>query len=58
MIEKNIPICPLMSAGSEFPIICNQEKCAWYVSGLKKCAMYMLGHNATLDVKTKTENKN
>ena len=52
-----IPVCPLMSAGNDITIVCSQEKCAWYMLNLKKCAVYMLGHNATLEVKEKMNKK-
>ena len=57
MSNNSIPVCPLMSAGNDIPIICVQDKCAWYLSNLKKCSMYVLGHNAMLDVKSKLEKK-
>lgn len=57
MANNSIPVCPLMSAGSEFPVVCVQEKCAWYILNLKKCSMFMLGHNAMLEVKNKIEKK-
>ena len=28
--EKSIPLCPLMSVGSQVEIVCMQENCAWY----------------------------
>ncbi len=52
-----IPVCPLMSAGNDFPIICLQEKCAWYIPNLKKCAVFSLGHSAMLDIKEKLDKK-
>ncbi len=45
--------CPLMSAGSEYPIVCTQEKCAWYMKNYKTCSMYILAHDAALNIKTK-----
>ncbi len=58
MANSQIPVCPLMSAGNEIPIICVQERCAWYISNLKKCSIYVVGHNGMLDLKKKLENKN
>ena len=49
-----IPICPLMSAGSDIEIVCAQEKCAWYLKNYKTCSVYLLAHNAALDAKGKT----
>ena len=57
MSKPLIPICPLMSAGNDITIVCVQERCAWYLSNIKKCSMYMLGHNAMIDVKNKVDNK-
>ena len=53
MVEKNIPFCPLMSAGKEIESICAQERCAWYMKNFKVCSMYMLAHDAALDVQAK-----
>jgi hypothetical protein len=50
---KPIPTCPLMSAGNSITIVCEQEKCAWYVAPLKTCAVYVIAHNALIDVKAK-----
>jgi len=57
MANNQIPICPLMSAGSEIPVVCLQERCAWYLVNLKKCSIYMLGHDSMLNVKSKLEKK-
>lgn len=46
MGEKNIPLCPLMSAGAEIDRVCTQERCAWYMLNVKKCSMYLLAYNA------------
>ena len=40
-MAKDIPYCPLMSAGSDIDKVCTLESCAWYVPSVKKCAMYM-----------------
>lgn len=31
MADKNIPYCPLMSAGADFEKVCSQDACAWYL---------------------------
>ena len=49
----SIPICPLMSAGSSVEIVCAQEKCSWYIKNYKTCSVYLLAHNAALDIKEK-----
>ena len=57
MSDKNIPFCPLMSAGSDFEKVCIQESCAWYLKNYKICSVYMLAHNAALDVQAKQAKK-
>ena len=52
-MTSQIPICPLMSAGNDKDVICAQERCAWYMKSYKTCSVYMLAHNAGLDVRTK-----
>lgn len=52
-MQKDIPFCPLMSAGSDIDKVCTLERCAWYVTSIKKCSIYLLGHNALLDVTQK-----
>ena len=47
----SIPYCPLMSAGNDIKTVCAQEKCAWYMKSTKVCAVYVLAHNATLEIK-------
>lgn len=48
-----IPICPIMSAGNDISVICAQENCAWYMKNNKTCSVYLLAHNAVLDIKQK-----
>lgn len=48
-----IPICPLMSAGQQMNLVCVQENCAWYIKNYKTCSVYILAHNAALDIKKK-----
>jgi len=57
MAGSSIPVCPLMSAGNDMTIICVQDKCAWYIPNLKKCSMYVLGHESMLEIKDKVSNK-
>lgn len=49
----SIPICPMMSSGGSVEILCAQERCAWYMKSYKTCSVYVLGHNAALDIKHK-----
>jgi len=46
-----------MSAGKDVTQVCMQEKCAWYMNTLKTCAVYVMAHNALLDVKAKQSEK-
>lgn len=52
-MAKDIPFCPLMSAGCEIDKVCTLDRCAWYVPSIKKCAMYTVAYNALLDVTAK-----
>ena len=52
--EKAIPLCPLMSVGSQVEIVCMQENCAWYLKNYKICsvnhsAIFLL-HSSELNV--------
>lgn len=40
-MAKDIPYCPLMSAGSDIDKVCTLESCAWYLPSVKKCSMYL-----------------
>lgn len=48
-----IPVCPLMTIGQPSAILCVQDNCAFYVKNFKMCSIYMMGHNAALDIKMK-----
>ncbi len=52
-----IPVCPLMSAGKDIEIVCAQDKCAWYIKNYKTCSIYLMAHNAALDIKQKQSAK-
>ncbi|MCI1273445.1 MAG: hypothetical protein LKG27_03315 [Clostridiaceae bacterium] len=52
-IKKEIPFCPLMSVGAGLDMVCTKERCAWYVSSVKKCSVYMIAYNALLDANSK-----
>ena len=52
-VDKTIPLCPLMSVGSQVEIVCMQENCAWYLKNYKICSVYMMAHNSMLDVQAK-----
>ncbi len=50
---SSIPVCPLLSAGKDINMMCLQESCAWYMKNYKTCSIYLMAHNAALDVKAK-----
>lgn len=52
---SDIPVCPLISAGQSTIQICAQESCAWYMKNYKTCAVYILAHNAALDIRQKQQ---
>ena len=52
--RKKIPFCPMLSCGANGNLqICLQEKCAWWMSSTKSCAMFVVAHNNILDIKSK-----
>ena len=51
--RKEIPFCPLMSAGSDIDKVCTQDRCAWYMAPTRKCAVYILGYNSLIDANSK-----
>ena len=53
--EGGTPSCPLLTIGSETDKLCMQETCAWYVKSYKVCSVYLLGHNAAVDIKLKQQ---
>lgn len=57
MSDKNIPYCPLMSAGNTVEVVCTQERCAWYLKNYKMCSVYILAHDAALDIAEKQNHK-
>lgn len=52
-MSESTPYCPLMSAGQEIERLCTQESCAWYLKAYKMCSVYVIAHNAALDVQSK-----
>ena len=57
MSNNQIPICPLMSAGNSIQVLCSQENCAWYMKSYKTCSVYLLAHDAALNIKAKQTKK-
>jgi len=57
MADKNIPYCPLMSAGKDIETVCTQDRCAWYLKNYKLCSMHVMAHNAALEIQAKQANK-
>ncbi len=46
-----------MSSGNDVQVVCAQESCAWYMKNYKTCSMYIIAHNAVLDIKKKQADK-
>lgn len=57
MADNSIPYCPLMSAGNTVEVVCAQERCAWYLKNYKMCSMYVVAHNAALEIQAKQSKK-
>lgn len=55
--KGGIPACPIMSIAQPSEVLCIQEACAWYVKNFKTCSVYLIGHNASLDIKSKLTQK-
>ena len=53
MTKNKLPICPLMSVGTDIDMVCIQDKCAWYVPNIQKCSMYMLAYESLINVSDK-----
>lgn len=47
------PICPIMSSGQDIPKVCAEEECSWFIKNYKTCSIYILAHNAALDIAKK-----
>jgi len=54
-MSDKIPRCPLMSAGSDIPVVCIQEDCAWYLKSYKACSIYLLGYDSAINIKNKQQ---
>lgn len=57
MAEKNIPYCPLMSAGKDIDAVCTLDRCAWYLKNYKMCSVHVMAHNAALEIQAKQSKK-
>ncbi|MBQ2645602.1 hypothetical protein IJG14_08545 [bacterium] len=51
--QGGIPACPILSIGQPSEVLCIQEGCGWYVKAYKTCSVYLIGHNAAVDIKLK-----
>ena len=50
--------CPMMSNGAENNyVLCQQEDCAWYLKNYKSCSIYVIAHDAALNIKAKQQPK-
>ncbi len=59
MSDNKIQYCPLLSIGTGgIDMVCTQENCAWYMSSVKKCSIYMLGYNALMETNSKRKPNN
>lgn len=56
-MPKEIPFCPLLSAGCDIDKVCTLDRCAWFLPSIKKCSLYMLAYNALLDTNAKQKAK-
>lgn len=56
-MAREIPYCPLLSAGCEIDKVCTLDRCAWYVPSVKKCSLYMLAYNALLETTDRQKSK-
>jgi len=56
-MADNTIYCPVSSAGNEVPVICMKEACAWYLNNYKKCAVFVLAHDAALNIQEKQAKK-
>jgi len=45
--------CPIMSDSNGNYILCQQEDCAWYLKNYKSCSVYVLAHDAALNIRAK-----
>lgn len=43
-----VPMCPLLS--SNHIALCVEDQCAWYIIPVKKCALYVLGHQSAVEL--------
>ena len=47
-----------MSNGTEGNyVVCQQEDCAWYLKNYKSCSIYVIAHDAALNIKAKQQPK-
>ena len=51
--KGGIPACPIMSINQPSEVLCIQDCCAWYSKSYKTCSVFLIGHNAALDIKSK-----
>ncbi len=51
--RKEIPFCPVMSAGCDIDKVCTQDRCAWYLASARKCAAYIIGYNSLVEANSK-----
>lgn len=50
MVDSPVPVCPLLSTRSDITELCLGDQCAWYVTPVRKCALYVMGHKGAVDL--------
>jgi len=48
--DSILQVCPLLSTRSGVTELCLGQDCAWYVTPVRKCALYVLGHKNAVDL--------
>lgn len=46
------PYCPLLSINKEFPVMCQEELCMWYVKQLKLCSLTVMAYTNALTLQS------
>ena len=46
------PYCPILSINKEFPVMCQEELCMWYVKQLKLCSLTVMAYTNALNLQS------
>lgn len=49
-MSQSLPVCPLLSTRGDVNELCLAEHCAWFIAPVKKCALYVMGHQGALEI--------